>query len=81
MGSIGQHKAALLWTAVWVGVTLVLFTTSTGEPVCEGPLITQVNDSFPPGCPSPSAALPVLVGLYVVSLAAVLGVQAMRRRS
>lgn len=42
---------------------------SEGEPVCEGFLITETDDSMPPQCPSPFEGLlrvgPALLGLPV----------------
>ena len=40
---------------------------SEGEPVCDGPLILAVNDSSPPQCDAPSAALPT-VGLILYAI-------------
>jgi len=37
---------------VWALMLTVAWFTSEGEPVCEGVLITQTDDSFPPQCPT-----------------------------
>lgn len=74
------RKAELIWTVVWIAFALTLYAMSSGEPVCQGPLITQVNDSFPPECPSPAVALPLLVGIYIVGLAVILGYRALSDR-
>jgi hypothetical protein len=36
---------------LWSAALTVAWFTSQGEPVCEGPLILEVDDSDPPQCP------------------------------
>lgn len=54
---------------VWALFLMVAWFTSEGEPVCTGPLITQVEESDPPKCPSPIEGVvdvgPPLLGLLV----------------
>ena len=46
---------------------VLAFFVSEGEPVCEGPLILDVDDSDPPQCDGPIAGLPsVGLALYAV---------------
>ena len=56
---------------VWVGVVLVgtglLFLTSEGEPVCEGPLIIDVDDSDPPQCNTLTEGLREHGGMWLLS--------------
>ena len=40
---------------------------SEGEPVCEGPLILSVEDTYPLGCDGPSGVIPVVLGLWFVT--------------
>lgn len=76
---VSSRKPEMIWTASWIVFSLALYVMSSGEPVCDGPLITQVNDSFPPECPPPAAALPILFFAYLVGLTAILAVRAVRR--
>ena len=39
-----------VWAVVFGVVTAALFLTTDGEPVCEGPLIIDIDDSSPPQC-------------------------------
>jgi hypothetical protein len=59
--------AAMWWTSAWGVLLIVLLLLSHGEPVCEGPLILAVDESFPPQCDDPTAALPSIGGvLYLI---------------
>lgn len=79
-------QAWVIWSLVWVVLLAVAYFMSEGEPVCKGPLILSVDDSDPPQCPDPSAAL-LTVGfvLYLVgivpsmAIAAVVGALESRR--
>jgi hypothetical protein len=59
--------AGMWWTSAWGVLLIVALLLSHGEPVCEGPLILSVDESFPPQCDDPTAALP-LVGAAVYLL-------------
>ncbi len=60
-------RAWMLWSIIWVVVLVVAYLASNGEPVCEGPLILAVDESFPPQCDEPIAALPMVgVITYVI---------------
>lgn len=60
-------QAWIAWTLIWLVLLVIAYLVSEGEPVCEGPLILAVNDSFPPQCDAPSAALPTVgLALYAV---------------
>jgi hypothetical protein len=54
---------------VWLVVCAVLVVTglavSRGEPVCEGPLILDVDDSDPPQCDDPISSLPTAAPLIL----------------
>ena len=69
-------RAWLIWTVIWVLLLGVAFAASEGEPVCEGPLILQVDDSYPPNCPDPVNGLGIVaprlygVGLIIASVIA-----------
>ena len=39
-----------VWAVVFGALPAALFLTTNGEPVCEGPLIVDVDDSSPPQC-------------------------------
>ena len=39
-----------VWAVVFGVLTAALFLMTNGEPVCEGPLIVDVEDSSPPQC-------------------------------
>ena len=56
---------------VWVAVVLVgtglLFLTSEGEPVCEGLLIVDVDDSDPPQCNTLTEGLREHGGMWLLS--------------
>jgi len=60
----GQWMTGAL--VVWALMLVTAWFTSEGEPVCKGPLISQVKLSLPPQCPSPIEGLievgPVLLG-------------------
>ncbi|MEO0491816.1 MAG: hypothetical protein AAF081_00220 [Actinomycetota bacterium] len=43
----------VVWLVVFVVVTAALFLTTDGEPICEGPLIVDVDSSDPPQCNTP----------------------------
>ena len=46
-----------VWAVVFGVVTMALFITTDGEPICEGPLIVDVDDSDPPQCNTPAEGL------------------------
>lgn len=73
------RRIEVAWTAVLLAVIVLGLATSEGEPVCEGPFITEVDDSFPPQCGSPLEAVPVVVIGWVVVLVAILAVRALAR--
>ncbi len=60
-------QALVVWSLIWLVLLVVAYLTSDGEPICEGPLILSVDDSFPPQCEAPSAALPT-VGLFLYAI-------------
>ena len=39
-----------VWIVVFTAAVAGLFLTSDGEPVCEGPLVVDVDTSDPPQC-------------------------------
>ncbi len=45
---------AVRYVSIWLAICLVLsaglLLTTDGEPVCDGPLIYDTDDSFPPQC-------------------------------
>jgi len=59
--------ALIVWSLIWLVLLVVAYLASEGEPICEGPLILSVADSFPPQCDAPSAALPT-VGLILYAI-------------
>jgi hypothetical protein len=65
------------WTAVFLTIAVVGLATSEGQPVCEGPFITRVDDSLPPQCPSPIELLPIVGLAWVIGLAVIIGVRAL----
>lgn len=71
--------AEMVWTALLLAIAVAGLLTSDGEPVCEGPFITQVDDSFPPQCPSPLEFLPVIAIAWVVGLGVILAVRGLKR--
>ncbi|WP_395153084.1 hypothetical protein [Ilumatobacter sp.] len=60
-------QAWVVWSLIWLVLLAVAYLLSHGEPVCEGPLILATDDSFPPQCDDPSAALPT-VGLLLYAI-------------
>lgn len=68
-----------VWTLVAVVVVAVGLLTSEGEPVCEGPFIVSVDDSFPPQCPSPLMAVPWVVAVWAFGLCAIIAARAVVR--
>lgn len=60
-------KAWLAWAVVWVLLLGALFISSEGEPVCEGPLILDVADSYPPDCDDPIAGLPTVGSMLYIA--------------
>jgi hypothetical protein len=67
------------WTVLALVVVVAGLLTSDGEPICEGPFIVQVDDSFPPQCPSPLLAVPWVIAVWGVGLCIILGVRAVVR--
>jgi hypothetical protein len=63
------------WTALVLAVLVLGMATSEGEPVCEGPFITEVDDSLPPQCGSPLDFVPLVVVGWVVVLIAIVAVR------
>ena len=59
--------------SLWLGTLAVFWFTSEGEPVCEGPLILDVDDSFPPQCDPPIDSV-ISVGLQLLTAAAFVAV-------
>lgn len=74
----GRRIEAAL-TALFLAIAVTGLLTSEGKPVCEGPFITQVDDSFPPQCPSPLEFLPVIAIAWVVGLGVILAVRGLKR--
>ncbi len=78
------HQLLQVWIVVCILLVLVALATSTGEPVCEGPLILGVDDSDPPQCDDPISALPTAFpviagfGLILSGLFTALGILALR---
>ena len=69
------RRIELAWTAFVLGLVVLGLATSDGEPVCEGPFITEVEDAFPPQCGSPvDVVLAVLIG-WAVILVTIVGVR------
>jgi hypothetical protein len=50
-------RALQIWVVVCVVLVATLLLWSEGEPVCEGPLILDVDDSDPPQCDRPIVGL------------------------
>lgn len=73
------RRAEVVWTALLLAIAVAGLLTSDGEPVCEGPFITQVDDSFPPQCPSPVEFLPVLGTAWLVGLCVILAARGLKR--
>lgn len=48
-----RRRFLIVWTAAFLISVIVAYVTSEGEPVCRGPLITEVLTSYPPQCPDP----------------------------
>lgn len=67
------------WTVLFLVIAVGGLATSHGEPVCEGPFITQVDDSLPPQCPSPAEFLPIVGITWAVGLFVILSVGALAR--
>lgn len=79
-------QVGVVWSVVWAVLLLLAYFASHGEPDCTGPLILEVNESYPPQCDDPKAALfvigPVLyaIGFFPsMMLAAVLQARDARR--
>lgn len=60
-------QVGVVWSVVWAAVLLLAHLASHGEPVCTGPLILEVNESYPPQCDDPIAAVPI-VGLVLYAI-------------
>ena len=68
------------WTSAWGVLLIVLLVLSHGEPVCEGPLILAVDESFPRQCEDPTAALPLIGGvLYLIGFVPTMALAAFLR--
>lgn len=73
------RRVEAVWTVLILGVAVLGLLASEGEPVCEGPFITQVNDSFPPQCPAPVEFLPTVAIAWVVGMGVILAVRGVKR--
>lgn len=62
------RRIEVAWTAFVLAVLVLGLTTSDGEPVCEGPFITEVDDSLPPQCGSPVDVVPVVLIIWAAVL-------------
>lgn len=62
------------WVVVWAVLMLLALLLSTGEPICEGPLILGVGDSLPPECESPTAGLLIVAPRVLLTGAIIVGV-------
>lgn len=69
------RRIELAWTAFILGLVVLGLATSDGEPVCEGPFITEVDDSFPPQCGSPLDVVPAVLIGWAVILVTIVGVR------
>lgn len=65
------RRTEVAWTALVLAVLAVGLVTSDGEPVCEGPFITEVDDSFPPQCGSPVDVVPAVLIIWLAVLVAI----------
>ena len=79
MAVLRSRRAETVWTALLFVIAVAGLLTSDGEPVCEGPFITQVDDSYPPQCPSPLDFLPVIGIAWVAGLGVILAVRGLKR--
>lgn len=79
MKVVQGRRIEIGWTALFLAITVWGLLTSEGEPVCEGPFITQVDDSSPPQCPSPVEFLPTVGIAWAVGLVLILGIRALLR--
>jgi hypothetical protein len=61
------------WVVIWAALMLLALLLSTGEPVCEGPLILGVDDSLPPECESPIAGLLIVAPRVLLAGAIIVG--------
>jgi hypothetical protein len=73
------RRIEIAWTVLVLAVAVLGLVTSDGEPVCDGPFILQVDDSSPPGCPSPVKLLPTLAIVWAVGLLVIVGTRALAR--
>lgn len=69
------RRVEVAWTALVLAVLVLGLTTSDGEPVCEGPFITEVDDSLPPQCGSPVDVVSVVLIIWVAVLVAIVFVR------
>lgn len=60
-------RIVVLWMLVVIAASAVLLSVSEGEPVCEGPLILDVDDSDPPQCDDPVDGLLANAGPLAVA--------------
>jgi hypothetical protein len=79
MAVLRGRRIEAAWTALFLAIAVLGLSTSEGEPVCEGPFVTRVDDSFPPQCPSPIELLPTVGIAWVVGLGVILGARALVR--
>jgi hypothetical protein len=75
------RRIEVAWTALVVAIAVLGLLVSEGEPVCEGPFITRVDDSSPPQCPSPAELLPVIGIAWLLGVLAIVAVRAIRGSS
>ncbi|MCU0312015.1 MAG: hypothetical protein MUE36_13845 [Acidimicrobiales bacterium] len=79
MTSLRGRRAEGAWTALFLAVAVLGLVTSDGEPVCEGPFVTRVDDSFPPQCPSPIEFLPAVGIAWIIGLVVIMGLRGLIR--
>lgn len=79
MSALSRRRVEVLWTVLFVVIMASGLAVSEGEPVCEGPFILGVDDSFPPQCDSPLIAAPYVVSVWAIGLAMIVIVRMIGR--
>lgn len=60
-------QVGVVWSVLWAALLMLAYLASHGEPVCTGPLILEVNESYPLQCDDPMAAVP-MVGFVLYAI-------------
>ena len=66
-------RGLLVWVLIWIAIMSTAYATSDGSPICDGPLVFSVDESFPPACDDPVDGLVVAAPIVFAAGLVLLG--------